>query len=70
MQRVAEILGTVIDDAIKPFHIRQQDNKAMGITMYEALQHQKMMAETMRQQQDTEVPHTLIRVGCSSTDAR
>jgi hypothetical protein len=56
MQRVAAIFGTELDDAIKPFHVQQHDNKAMGITIHEALQHQKTTAETMRQQQHTEVP--------------
>ena len=31
----------------------------MGITIHEALQHQKTTAETMRQQQNTEVPREL-----------
>ena len=53
MQRVAAIFGTEIDDAIKPFHIQPHENKAFGITIHEALQHQKSMAETLRQQQDT-----------------
>ena len=55
MQRVAAIFGTELDDAIKPFHVQQHDNKAMGITIHEALQHQKTTAESMRLQQDTEV---------------
>ena len=59
MQRVAAIFGTELDDAIKPFHVQQHDNKAMGITIHEALQHQKTTAESMRQPQDTEVPHEL-----------
>ena len=59
MQRVAAIFGTEIDNAIKPFNVQQHDNKAMGITIHEALQHQKTTAETLRQQQDTEVPHEL-----------
>ena len=57
MQRVAAIFGTELDSAIKPFHVQLHDNKALGITIHEALQHQKMTAETLRQQQDTEVPH-------------
>ena len=57
MQRVAAIFGTEIDNAIKPFNVQQHDNKAMGITIHEALQHQKTTAEALRQQQDTEVPH-------------
>ena len=32
----------------------------MGITIHEALQHQKMTAEALRQQQDTEVVHEAI----------
>ena len=56
MQRVAAIFGTEIDDAIKPFHIQPHDNKALGITIHEALQHQKSTAETLRKQQETEVP--------------
>ena len=60
MQRVAAIFGTEIDDAIKPFHVQQHDNKAMGITIHEAMQHQKTTAETLRQQQDTEVPQEPI----------
>ena len=59
MQRVAAIFGTELDDAIKPFHVQPHDNKAMGITIHEALQHQKTTAESMRQPQDTEVPHEL-----------
>ena len=47
MQRVAAIFGTKLDDAIKPFHVQQRDNKAMGITIHEALHHQKTTAETM-----------------------
>ena len=31
----------------------------MGITIHEAVQHQKTTAESMRQQQETEVPHEL-----------
>ena len=31
MQRVAAIFGTELDDAIKPFHVQQHDNKAMCI---------------------------------------
>jgi len=60
MQRVAAIFGAELDDAIKPFHIQPHDNKALGITIHEALQHQKSTAETLRQQQDTEVPHEPI----------
>ena len=60
MQRVAAIFGAELDDAIKPFHIQPHDNKALGITIHEALQHQKTTAETLRQQQDTEVPHEPI----------
>ena len=60
MQRVAAIFGTELDDAIKPFHIQPHENKALGITIHEALQHQKSTAETLRQQQDTEVPHEPI----------
>ena len=60
MQRVAAIFGTEIDDAIKPFHVQQHDNNAMGITIHEAMQHQKTTAETLRQQQDTEVPQEPI----------
>ena len=60
MQRVAAIFGTELDDAIKPFHVQLHDNKALGITIHEALQHQKTTAETLRQQQDTEVPHEPI----------
>jgi len=60
MQRVAAIFGTEIDDAVKPFHVQQHDNKAMGITIHEALQHQKTTAETLRQPQDTEVPQEPI----------
>ena len=59
MQRVAAIFGTEIDNTIKPFNVQQHDNKAMGITIHEALQHQKTTAERMRQQQDTEEPHEL-----------
>ena len=59
MQRVAAIFGTELDDAIKPFHVQRQDNKAMGLTIHEALQHQKDTAEKMRRQQDTEVPDEL-----------
>ena len=59
MQRVAAIFGTELDDAIKPFHVQRQDNKAMGLTIHEALQHQKDTAENMRRQQDTEVPDEL-----------
>ena len=61
MQRVAAIFGSEIDDAIKPFHVEQHENKALGITLHEALQHQKTTAETMRQEQDTEVPHEPIK---------
>ena len=60
MQRVAAIFGTELDDAIKPFHIQPHNNKALGMTIHEALQHQKSIAETLRQQQDTEVPHEPI----------
>ena len=56
MQRVAEIFGTELDDVMKPFHVRQRDNRAMGITIHEALQLQKATAETMRRQQDMEMP--------------
>ena len=56
MQHVDAIFGTEIDNTIKPFHVEQHNNKAMGITIHEALQHQKTTAETMRQQQETEVP--------------
>ena len=59
MQRVAAIFATELDDAIKPFHVQRHENKAMGITIHEALQHQKATAESMRQQQDTEVPKEL-----------
>ena len=57
MRRVAEIFGTELDDSLKPFDVRQHNNKAMGINIHEALEHQKTVAETMRQQQVTEVPH-------------
>ena len=60
MQRVAAIFGTELDDAVKPFRVQERENKAMGITIHEALQHQKSTAETLRQQQDTEVPHEPI----------
>ena len=54
---VAAIFGAELDDAIKPCHVKLHENKALGITIHEALQHQKSTAETLRQQQDTEVPH-------------
>ena len=54
MQRVAAICGTHLDDAVKPFHVQSHDNRAMGTTIHEALQHQKITAEAMRQQQNTE----------------
>ena len=60
MQRVAAIFGTELDDAIKPFHTQPHENKALGITIHEALQHQKSTAETLRQQQDTEELHEPI----------
>lgn len=47
MQRVAAICGTELDDAIKPFHVQERDNKAMGITMHEAFHHQKTTVDTM-----------------------
>ena len=56
MQRVAAIFGTELDDIMKPFQVQQHDNQAMGIAIHEALQHQKTTAETMRQQQVTEMP--------------
>ena len=56
MQRVAAIFATELDDTIKPFHVQRHENKAMGITIHVALQHQKDTAENMRRQQDTEVP--------------
>ena len=56
MQRVAAIFGTELDDIMKPFQAQQHDNQAMGIAIHEALQHQKTTAETMRQQQVTEMP--------------
>ena len=60
MQRVAAIFATELDDVIKPFHVQRQDNKAIGTTIYEALQHQKAIAESIRQQQDTEEPNEVI----------
>ena len=60
MQRVAATFGTELDDAMKPFRVQPHDNKALGITMHEALHHQKTTAETLRQQQDTEVPQEPI----------
>ncbi len=60
MQRVATIFGTELYDAIKPFHVQEHDNKSMGITIHEALQHQTTTAETLRQQQHTCVPHEPI----------
>ena len=60
MQRVAAIFGTELDDAIKPFHTQPHHNKALGIAIHEALQHQKSTAETLRQQQDTEELHEPI----------
>jgi hypothetical protein len=60
MQRVAAIFGAELDAVIKPFHIQPHDNKALGITIHEALQHQKSTAETLRQQQETEVPQEPI----------
>ena len=56
MQRVAAIFGTEIDDAMKPFQVQENDNKAMGVTIHEALQHQKISAEPTREQQLAEVP--------------
>ena len=56
MQRVAEIFGAELDDVMKPFQVRQRHNRAMGSTIHEALQLQKTTAETMRQQQDREMP--------------
>ena len=56
MQRVAEIFATELDDVMKPFQVRQCDNRAMGITIHEALQLQKTTAGTMRRQQDMEMP--------------
>ena len=55
MQRVAAIFGTELDDIIQPFHVEHHDNRAMGTAIHEALQHQKTTAQTLRQQQDTEV---------------
>ena len=60
MQRVAAVFGPELDAAIKPFHIQPHDNKALGITIHEALQHQRSTAETLRQQQDTELPQEPI----------
>ena len=60
MQRVAAICGTELDDAIKPFHVQLHDNKALGITIHDALQHQKTTAEPLRRELDTEVPHEPI----------
>ena len=57
MRRVAEIFGTELDDSIKPFDVRQHDNKAMGVNIHDALLHQKTVAETMRQQQNEEAPN-------------
>jgi hypothetical protein len=54
MQRVAAIFGAELDDAIKPFNIQMHENRALGITIHEALQHQKTTAENMRQHQDAE----------------
>jgi hypothetical protein len=59
MQRVAAIFGAELDDVIKPFHVQQHDNTALGTTIHEALQHQKATAETMRQHQDTDTTESL-----------
>ena len=56
MQRVANIFGTEIDDVMKPFQVKQRDNRAMGNTIHEALQFQRATAETMRRQQDMDMP--------------
>jgi len=56
MQRVAEIFSNELDDVMKPFQVKRRDNRAMGATIHEALQLQKTTAETMRKQQDMEMP--------------
>ena len=56
MHNVATIFGKELDDVMKPFQVQQRDNRAMGITIHEALQLQKTKAETMRKQQDMDLP--------------
>ena len=56
MQRVAAIFGSELDDALKPFHVQERSNIALSNTIDDALQHQKAMAEAMRQQHEADVP--------------
>ena len=56
MQRVAAIFGTELDNATKAFDAQEQPDKAIGVGIHEALQHQKEKAESMRQHQEEDVP--------------
>ena len=51
-----EMPGTELDDAIKRFRVQERTNIAMGTTICDALQQQKAMAETMRQQHEAVLP--------------
>ena len=60
MQRVAAIFGTELDNATKPFDAQEQPDKAIGVGIHEAMQHQKEKAESMRQQQEDDVPESMF----------
>lgn len=54
MERVAEVFGTQLDEFAKPFHTKPQTNAALGLSLHEALAHQKDTADRIRQQQDVQ----------------
>ena len=60
MQRVAAIFGTELDNATKAFDAQERPDKAIGVGIHEALRHQKEKAESMRQQQEDDVPDSTL----------
>ena len=56
MLRVADIFGATIDGCMKPFRMQATENKNLGASLNAALEHQKMVAEKVRQQQESEMP--------------
>ena len=64
MQRVAAIFGTELDNATKAFDAQEQPDKAIGVGIHEALQHQKEKAESMRQHQEEDVPAFMTDERC------
>jgi len=58
MQQVADVFGSVLDNVAGAFPTKSHRNDCLGHTIHDALEQQRVAAETMRREQQSDPPKT------------